>query len=248
MNSGTSLPLRIALIGYGKMGKAIEEIAVLHGHEIVLKITSKNINELDDKNLRGCDVAIEFTGPETALENIRTCINNGVPVISGSTGWLEHLPQIKKLCVEKNATFLYASNFSIGVNIFFAVNQALANLMNARPEYNVSIEEIHHTAKKDAPSGTAITLAQDIIQTISTYKKWCLAPSTSSDAIEITSKRIDPASGTHIIKYTSLVDDIEICHTAHSRKGFAHGALIAAEYVVGKKGIYTMSDVLNIDR
>jgi 4-hydroxy-tetrahydrodipicolinate reductase len=236
--------MKIALIGYGKMGKAIEEIALLKGHEIVLKISDQNLEDFTKENLQQCDVAIEFTNPESAIANMRMCIDTGVPVVCGSTGWVAQEGDIKKYCTENNGTLLYASNFSIGVNIFFEVNKKLAALMTAQKDYTVSIEEVHHTQKKDAPSGTAISLAQQIISERSDKNKWRLGNTTNADEIGITSKRIDPAPGTHYVKYTSEVDDIEIVHTAHSRKGFAMGALAAAAFLQDKKGIYNMADVL----
>jgi 4-hydroxy-tetrahydrodipicolinate reductase len=235
--------MKIALIGYGKMGKAIEEIALQKGHEIVLKISEDNLADFTKENLQLCDVAIEFTNPESAIANMRMCIDAGVPVVCGSTGWVAHESDIKKYCSEKNGTLLYASNFSIGVNIFFEVNKKLASLMATQKDYAVSVEEIHHTQKKDAPSGTAISLAQQIIDNNNNKKNWVLGNSTE-DTIGILSKRIDPAPGTHYVKYTSDVDDIEIIHTAHNRKGFATGAVVAAEYLFGKKGIFNMADVL----
>lgn len=237
--------MKIALIGYGKMGKAIEEIALEKGHSIVLKITSSNTADLTEKNLQQCDVAIEFTTPKTAVENMMLCIEAGVPVVCGSTGWYEKEESIKDYCITKNGTLLYAGNFSIGVNIFFELNKKLASLMSSRPLYKVGIEEIHHTQKKDAPSGTAITLAQQIIGERSDKTGWALNASGDNE-INIVSKREDPAPGTHHVRYTSTIDEIEIIHTARSRKGFAEGALAAAAFIAGKKGIYTMQDVLKI--
>lgn len=238
--------LKIALIGYGKMGKAIEEIALQKGHEIVLKIDADNRNELTKENLQLADVAIEFTGPENAVDNLQQCFDIGIPVVCGSTGWLEKLPDIEKYCIEKNGTFLYASNFSIGVNIFFELNKRLAVLMSKQHVYDVSIEEIHHTQKKDAPSGTAITLAEQVIRAMPRKTSWTKDLPLNSEQLYISSKRIDPAPGTHTVKYSSEVDDIEIIHTAHNRKGFAGGALLAAEFLHNKKGIFTMKDVLHI--
>jgi 4-hydroxy-tetrahydrodipicolinate reductase len=239
-------PLRIALIGYGKMGKAIEEIALTHSHVIVLKIDHENLADFTKENLTKADVAIEFTGPESALENIKKCIEWHVPVVSGSTGWTEKLPEVRSMCEQGNSALLYASNFSIGVNIFFELNRKLASLMSKRNEYSVSMEEIHHTQKKDAPSGTAITLAETIIENVEVKSGWVNSESNSPGELSIISKRIDPAAGTHSIKYSSSVDDIEIIHTAHNRKGFALGAVLAAEYIVGKKGFFSMKDVLDI--
>jgi 4-hydroxy-tetrahydrodipicolinate reductase len=238
--------MNIALIGYGKMGKAIEELALQKEHHIVLKITSQNTAELTVENLKQADVAIEFTSPQSAVNNIKTCLNAGVPVVCGSTGWLQHWDQVINYCKQKNGALLYASNFSIGVNLFFELNTYLAKLMAAHQEYNVMVEEIHHTQKKDAPSGTAITLAEQILQQINAKKRWVNMESDNQEELSIISKRIDPAPGTHTIKYTSTIDDIEITHTAHNRQGFAGGAVLAAEFLQGKKGVYTMKDVLHL--
>lgn len=238
--------MKIALIGYGKMGKAIEEIATEHGHIIPLKITTSNLADLTQKNLEQCDVAIEFTNPENAVNNMKACIDAGIPVVCGSTGWTEQEGDIKNYCLEHDGTLIYASNFSIGVNIFFQINKQLAKMMASRKEYAVSIQEIHHTQKKDAPSGTAITLAQQIIAERDDKSEWTLDNSPQQNQIGITSTRTDPAPGTHHIIYSSAVDNIEITHTAHNRKGFAAGALIAAEYIAGRKGIFTMEDVLKM--
>ncbi len=238
--------MKIVLIGYGKMGKAIEEIALQKGHEIVFKINDENLADLEKTKLQACDVAIEFTNPESAVTNMKACIDAGVPVVCGSTGWVAKENEITTYCNDKNGTLLYSSNFSIGVNIFFEINRKLAQLMRPHKEYNVAIEEIHHTQKKDAPSGTAISLAQQIISQNNSKQNWTLNATPTETEINITSKRIDPAPGTHHVKYSSVIDDIEIIHTAYSRKGFASGALIAAEFLMGKKGIFTMADVLKI--
>lgn len=238
--------MKIALIGYGKMGKAIEEIAIAKGHEIVLRIDMDNQHELTAENLSKADVAIEFTGPHSAVDNLKKLFDAGIPVVSGSTGWLEKWKEVKTYCESKNCGFIYASNYSIGVNLFFELNTYLAKLMSNHIDYEVSMEEIHHTQKKDAPSGTAITLAEQVLQHISSKQQWVNQESDNKDHLVITSKRIDPAPGTHSIKYHSTVDDIEIIHTAHSRKGFASGAVAAAEFIAGKKGIYTMKDVLGL--
>jgi 4-hydroxy-tetrahydrodipicolinate reductase len=238
--------MNIALIGYGKMGHAIESIAIEKNHKIVLAISSANQHELTEANLRKADAAIEFTNPHSAVNNVLMCINAGVPVVCGSTGWLQDWDKVATACKEKNGTLLYASNFSVGVNIFFELNKKLAMLMANRNDYHPAIEEIHHTAKKDAPSGTAITLAEQIIENIPSKNSWVNDSLAKNDEISIVSKRIDPAPGTHHVKYHSAVDDIEIIHTAHSRQGFAAGALLAAEYIFGKHGIFTMADVLNI--
>lgn len=239
--------MNIALIGYGKMGKAIEAIALQHGHTCNLKIDINSIADFTAANLALCDVAIEFTGPHSAFENISTCLDAGIPVVSGSTGWLKDWDSIKTKCETLNGTLLYASNFSVGVNIFFELNKKLAQLMSKVKGYDVSMEEIHHTQKTDAPSGTAITLAEQIIENNDGKKKWINEPSNIQDELSIISKRIDPAAGTHSIKYSSAIDDIEIIHTAHNRTGFATGAVLAAEFIAGKKGIFTMKDVLKIN-
>jgi len=238
--------MNIALIGYGKMGHAIEEIALQRGHTIVLKIGIENIDDNTIENIRKADIAIEFTGPEIAFDNIIKCIDAGVPVVSGSTGWLQRFEEAKKYCLARNGALLYASNFSVGVNIFFAINRRLAELMAAHVEYDVSVTEIHHTQKKDAPSGTAITLAEGILEKNRQIKKWVNNPTDNPQELAIISKRIDPAPGTHTINYTSAIDDIKITHTAHNRTGFATGAVLAAEFLHNKKGIYSMNDVLGI--
>ena len=236
--------MKIALIGYGKMGHAIEEIAVSRGHNIVLKVSIDNLEDNTVEKIRQADVAIEFTGPESAFGNILRCLEAGVPVVSGSTGWLDRLEDIKSDCLQRKGAFLYASNFSVGVNIFFEVNRRLAELMAPHPDYEVRITEIHHTEKKDSPSGTAISLAEQILEKIPRKKEWVNHISDNLDELEILSERIDPAPGTHRIEYSSGIDSIEITHTAHSRKGFALGAVLAAEFVKGKSGLFRMSDVL----
>ena len=238
--------MKIALIGYGKMGKTIEEIALQRGHLVVLKIDIDTLESFTKENLQPCDVAIEFTGPHSAKENILKCFDAGIPVVSGSTGWLESWNEVENYCNKKNGSLLYASNFSVGVNIFFEVNKKLAQLMKQQTGYEISLEEIHHTQKKDAPSGTAITLAEQILQEVPRKKKWVNEVSDNSEDLVIISKREDPAPGTHSIKYSSAVDDIEIIHTAHSRQGFALGAVLAAEFLYGKKGVFKMKDVLGI--
>jgi 4-hydroxy-tetrahydrodipicolinate reductase len=237
--------MRIALIGYGKMGKAIEEIAVKNGHSISLVIDLHNSSNLTKENLQKADVAIEFTTPETAMNNILKCIDAGIPVVCGTTGWLDRIGEVKEACIEKQSALLYSSNFSIGVNIFFEVNKRLAELMKNQA-YDVTVEETHHTQKKDAPSGTAITIAEQLLTELSHKKKWVNDKSSNQEELSILSHRIDPAAGTHVVKYTSPVDDIEIIHTAHNRKGFAAGAVQAAEFIKGKKGIFSMKDVLGI--
>lgn len=238
--------MKIALIGYGKMGKAIEEIALSKGHEIVLKISASNTAEFTKENIQKADVAIEFTGPHTAFENITKCIQWTVPVISGSTGWLDNFEKAKNLCEEKKGCLLYASNFSIGVNLFFEINKQVAALMEPYDNYDVSMTETHHTEKKDAPSGTAISLAEQILAQIGRKKNWVNEASREASDLIIRSERIDPAPGTHTISYDSAIDSIEITHTAHTRKGFASGALLAAEFAKQKIGIFTMKDVLGL--
>lgn len=232
--------MKIALLGYGKMGKEIEKIALERGHEIVLRKTEEN----DYSGLEDADVAIDFSIPTAATENISTCFNHNIPVVSGTTGWLEHYNDVTTLCQEKNGAFLYGSNFSVGVNLFFELNSYLAKLMSNIKEYNVSMEEIHHTQKLDAPSGTAISLAQGIIAETD-YKQWTM-DNANDNEIYIDAKRIEDVPGTHSVFYKSTVDEIEIKHTAFSRQGFALGAVIAAEWILGKKGIFTMKDVLNL--
>ena len=232
--------MRIALLGYGKMGKIIEQIAISRGHEIIIKATKDT-----DYNITESDVAIEFSVPDAAVKNISNCINNNVPVVSGTTGWLENYNDMVALCNEKGSAFLYASNFSLGVNIFFELNKQLAKMMNQFDQYNVKIEEIHHTQKLDKPSGTAITLADGIIEEHQGYNNWALEESKNS-TIAIDAKRIPEVPGTHIITYSSEVDTISISHEAHNREGFALGAVLAAEWILNKKGVFSMKDVLNI--
>ena len=238
--------MKIALIGYGKMGKAIEEIAVGKGHEIVLKLDISNPEDFTTDNLAKCDVAIEFTSPHSAVENLKKCFAAGLPVVCGSTGWLAKWDEIANDCNQNNGSLVYASNYSIGVNLFFELNTYLAELMNKYSDYEVSLDEIHHTQKKDSPSGTAITLAEQVLAGIPRKKQWVNHLSDNEDDLEIISERIDPAPGTHKIKYHSAIDDIEIIHTAHNRKGFAGGAVLAAVFIVGKKGIYDMKQVLGL--
>tara|TARA_R110002072_G_scaffold1587_1_gene13223 strand:+ start:17146 stop:17847 length:702 start_codon:yes stop_codon:yes gene_type:complete len=232
--------MKIALLGYGKMGKTIERLASGKGHTVVFK-SSSNSSEGD---IELADVAIEFSTPETAVANLKKCFELNIPVVSGTTGWLEHYDEIIKLCEQRNGSFLYASNFSVGVNLFFNLNRYLAKLMQPWDEYKVSIEEIHHTEKKDAPSGTAITIAEGIIEN-SAKKTWNL-DAKSEEEINIVAKRIADVKGTHIVSYDSEIDKIEIKHEAHSRDGFAIGAIIAAQWLQNKKGVHTMKDVLGI--
>jgi 4-hydroxy-tetrahydrodipicolinate reductase len=238
--------MNIALIGYGKMGKAIEEIAIARGHNITLRISSSNQHEMTPDNLRMTDVAIEFTNPEVAKENVMKCLNAGVSVVCGSTGWNEGVPQAKMKAMDMGKAFLVASNFSVGVNIFFEVNKLLAKLMNDQHDYNITVEETHHTQKKDAPSGTAITIAEQILDNMDRKKHWAKEHTDNPDAFPIIAHRIENVPGTHNVKYRSEIDEIEIIHTAHNRKGFALGAVLAAEYINGKTGVFTMQDVLGI--
>lgn len=226
------------------MGKTIDKMATEQGHEIVLKFDVDNFDEFTIENIRKADVAIEFTRPEGAADNIKKCILAGVPVVCGTTGWLDKKPELNALCVEKGSAFFYASNYSVGVNIFFALNKFLAKMMNEQPQYKLETEEIHHTQKLDAPSGTSITLAEGIIENITRKKDWVNEASTAAHKVPIISKRIEKVPGTHSIHYQSVIDDIEIKHTAHSRAGFAGGAIQAAEWIIGKKGIFGMSDML----
>lgn len=230
--------MKIALLGYGKMGKTIERLAAERGHEIVLKITE----DIDKADLHKADVAIDFSVPDAAFKNITTCFGNQVPVVSGTTGWLGKYDEAVKRCRENNSAFIYASNFSLGVNLFFELNRNLAKLMNKFPEYKVAIEEVHHIQKLDAPSGTAITLAEQIVQH-SAKTGWKLDVAAENE-IPVTAKRIENVPGTHTISYDSDVDTIKIEHVAHSRDGFALGAIIAAEWLQYKKGVYSMKDVL----
>lgn len=238
--------MKIALIGYGKMGHMIEEIALQRGHEVVLKIDINNQQDFNKENVSKADVAIEFTGPESAFNNVMKCLQFGVPTVTGSTGWNNKIEEAKSYCKENNGSFLQTSNFSIGVNIFFEVNKMLAKLMASQPEYDVTMREIHHTAKKDAPSGTAVTLAEQILSNLPRKTNWVNQSAENKEQLSIISERIDPAPGTHYVKYSSEVDDIEIIHTAHSRKGFALGAVLAAEHISDKKGIFSMKDVLHL--
>jgi 4-hydroxy-tetrahydrodipicolinate reductase len=232
--------MKIALLGYGRMGKEIEKIAISRGHEIVIK---KDVGAIIDITL--ADVAIDFSVPDSAFNNISNCIQNNVPVISGTTGWLEKYEEVVALCKNEKGAFMYASNFSLGVNIFFELNKKFAKMMHTLEDYNISIEEIHHTKKLDAPSGTAITLAEGIIEN-SSKENWELGTNTSEENISIAAKRIPEVPGTHTVLYASDIDSIEIKHTAHSRQGFALGAVVAAEWILGKTGVFSMKDVLNI--
>ena len=235
--------MRIALLGYGKMGKVVERIALARGHKVVLKI-DKNSGPY---NIQLADVAIDFSAPEAAVGNISECLDNGVPIVSGTTGWLDAYDSIVNLCTERDGAFLYASNFSLGMNIFFALNRKLARVLNKQDGYKARIHEIHHAQKLDAPSGTAISLAQGIIEE-SNYENWALVDSDdfANDKINISAERRGEVPGTHTVAYSSEADKIEITHEAFNREGFGLGAVMAAEWLRGKTGIYTMNDVLNI--
>jgi 4-hydroxy-tetrahydrodipicolinate reductase len=247
--------MKIALLGYGKMGRIIEKIATDRKHEIVLKIATDNQHELTAENLQMADVAIEFSTPATALTNIAKCFEAGIPVIVGTTGWLSQLPQVKEQCEQVDGSLLYGTNFSVGVNIFFHVNKVLAKLMNNYPYYDVQVEEIHHTQKLDAPSGTAITIAEGIIDNLDTKKEWLNVltadgaettdDNVKNDQLLIESFRINSVPGTHTVIYDSEVDSIEFKHTAHNRNGFALGAVLAAEWLKDKKGFHSVEDMFD---
>ncbi len=238
--------MKIAMIGYGKMGKEIEKIAHSRGHEVALKIDVDNQEELTVENLRRCDVAIEFTVPSSAVNNYNICFEAGIPVVSGTTGWLGKKEEVYQKCKETDGTFFYGSNFSIGVNLFFALNRKLASLMAEHQEYNVEMTEVHHTQKLDSPSGTAISLAGDIIRILPGKTDWVNNREPGGNELNIRSERRDEVPGIHSVKYDSDADYIEITHSAKSRKGFALGAVLAAEYCLENKGILSMNDLLNL--
>jgi 4-hydroxy-tetrahydrodipicolinate reductase len=233
--------MKILLIGYGKMGKTIEGIATQRGNEIVGRMdVGNNLQDFTE----AVDVAIEFTQPEAAVKNLKTCFDKGIPVVCGTTGWGHQQAEVEAYCKSKNGTLLYSSNFSLGVNIFFKLNEYLARIMQTYPQYEVSIDETHHTQKKDAPSGTAISLAKGVLKNITRKTEWTLGKTDNNNQLAIHSFRVDPAPGTHVVRYQSAIDDVEITHTAHSREGFALGAVVVAEWLAGKKGIFTMDDFL----
>ncbi|MBK7035838.1 MAG: 4-hydroxy-tetrahydrodipicolinate reductase [Bacteroidetes bacterium] len=239
--------MKIVLIGYGKMGKAIEEIvSAVENLDIVLIIDKDNVNELTKENLQKADVAIEFTTPKTAVQNIHTCVDAGIPVVVGTTGWYDNLEAVTEYVLANNGSIVHATNFSIGVNIFFEINKILAEIMRDQPQYDVAIEETHHTQKLDAPSGTAITLAERILSKLKTKNSWVNNKTSIKEELEIISHRIENVPGTHEVIYSSEADEIKLIHTARSRKGFAEGALLAAKWIQDKKGIFTMKDVLGI--
>lgn len=234
--------MNIAIIGYGKMGKIIEEIALQRKHNVVLKLTSKDKWNASTLSHHKVDVAIEFTTPHSAVSNILQCFDANVPVVVGTTGWYEHLDKVKKICLEKNQTLLYASNFSIGVNLFFKINDYVASLLSKYNAYDVNVLEVHHSQKKDAPSGTAISIANQLLTHYLQKNKWSLKK--EKDSIFISARRIDDEKGYHAVHYQSDVDSIQITHQAYSRKGFALGAVLAAEFLKNKNGIFQMKDVL----
>lgn len=236
--------MRVAILGYGKMGRAIQQILIARGHEIVLTIDKDNTGELTCENLQKADVAIEFSAPMAAYGNIIACIEAGVPVVCGTTAWLDKYNEVVELCKAKNSAFFYASNYSVGVNLFFKVNEYLSKLMNRFTEYDVTLSEIHHTQKLDAPSGTAVTLAEGIINNIDRKNDWHLGTTTTADLLEVTAQRRSIVPGTHTIVWESEVDKITLEHEAKSRQGFAVGAVLAAEFLCGKKGVYTMDDLM----
>ncbi|MCW3127364.1 MAG: dapB [Bacteroidetes bacterium] len=242
--------MKFALIGYGKMGKTIEQVITDQnkGDEIVLKISDDNLHELTIDNLKKADVAIEFTRPDAAIANINICFDAGVPVVVGTTAWLDKLDEVSKTCEAKNGALFYAPNFSIGVNIFFEINRKLAAIMDAQPQYDVSIEEIHHTEKLDAPSGTAIRAAEVIMQSLKRKSVWRLAGAIHSNepnALLITAKREPHVPGTHVVTYSSDADEMQVIHQAKTRRGFAEGAVMAARWLKGREGVYEMKDLLS---
>jgi 4-hydroxy-tetrahydrodipicolinate reductase len=249
--------MKIALLGYGKMGKMIEQVALERQHEIVLKIDHDNLYDLTLENLQKADVAIEFSTPHTVLGNIKICFDAGVPIVVGATGWYDQLQDVKKECLNRNSALIYASNFSVGVNIFFHINKMLAKVMNRFPNYEIQVEEIHHTQKMDAPSGTAITIAEGIIENIPVKEAWVNVVSgqvnddspvmITPNQLLIESHRIENVPGTHTVVYDSEVDTIEFKHTAHNRSGFALGAVLAAEWIKERKGFFTAADLFNFN-
>ncbi len=239
--------MRILLIGYGKMGKAIEQVALRRGHYIAYKIDLSNSASLATIYPQTIDVAIEFSQPEAAYDNISQCLSQGIPVIAGTTGWLAQKEALDAYCQAQQGTFFYASNFSLGMNILFKVNTLLAQLMDHHPEYEVTIEEIHHLEKQDTPSGTAITLAEGIVKKMRHKRAWKLSPADTEDTVSIVAKREKDVLGTHTVTYTTLLDTLELRHTAHSRESFALGAILVAEWIQDKQGILGMEDFLQLD-
>ena len=237
--------LKIILIGYGRMGREIEKAALGRGHQVVLQLDKDNQDQFTPQNLKQGDVAIEFSVPDAAYENIISCFDAGIPVVSGTTGWLDKFYDVRRKCLETENAFFYASNFSIGVNLFFQINKHLARIMDKYSNYDVRIEETHHKHKLDAPSGTAVTLAESIIQEMHRKQNWTKDQASNSSDIPVHSIREDEVPGIHKVQYQSEFDEIEIKHSAKSREGFALGAVMAAEFIAGKKGIYSMEDLLN---
>lgn len=236
--------MKAAIIGYGKMGREIEKILLKRGHEAGLIIDVDNAGDLNAEKMKGIDVAIEFTTPDTALGNIKKCLEIGVPVVCGTTAWTAHLPEVKELCRQKDGAFFYAPNYSIGVNILFELNRRLAAMMNRFPEYDVTVEEVHHTQKKDAPSGTAVLIADDIVSALDRKKEWVGCTTTEPDELEVLAVRRSVVPGIHTITYESPEDTVTISHAAKNRVGLATGAVLAAEFLAGKKGVYSMNDLL----
>jgi 4-hydroxy-tetrahydrodipicolinate reductase len=238
--------MKLVLLGYGKMGREIEKTALERGHEIALVIDAFNLKDLTTGNLKKADVAVDFSTPGSAYQNILKCFEAGIPAVCGTTGWMDHLDEVKDECRRQGQTFFYASNFSLGVNLFFALNKYLAEIMDAVTGYDVGIKEIHHVHKLDAPSGTAITLANDLITALHGKEKWELNRQSDGTVIPVTSVREDEIPGTHIITWDSSVDRIEISHEAKNRRGLALGAVLAAEFILGKKGVYSMQDMIKL--
>jgi len=236
--------MKVAILGYGKMGHIIEKIALERGHKISLKINQNNIDELNIENLKKADVVIDFSTPESAKTNIILSIDANKPIISGTTGWLNNYKEVKDYCIKNNGAFIYASNFSLGVNLFFELNKNLAKLMKKHQQYQINLTEIHHSEKLDTPSGTAISLAEQIISESNIKNKWTLNPKNSNEELKIDAQRKGNITGVHNVNYSSEIDSISIIHEAHSRDGFALGAVIAAEWILRKKGVFSMHDVL----
>ena len=238
--------MNLLLIGYGKMGKTIEQLALAKGYNIVGKIDHTSAGNLSEFTAKNTDVAIEFTHPDSAFDNISYCLNNNIPVVSGSTGWLDRFAEARELCNNKQGSLFYASNFSIGVNLFFHFNEYIATKMKEYPEYEVAIREIHHTQKVDKPSGTAITTAEGILKSYPNLQGWADAEKPEPNKIPIQCDRTENVIGTHMVRYASEIDEMELSHVAHSRTGFAAGALLAAEWLHSKKGVFGMKDLLNL--
>ena len=239
--------MNIVLMGYGKMGKVIERVAQSRGHNIVARIDLDNRQEFDNLSASQIDAVIEFSHPSSAFQNVKSCLEKGVPVVCGTTGWLEQKPDIEALTIKNNGAFFWSSNYSIGVNLFFELNKKLAQLMSPQKQYSVSTTEIHHTEKKDSPSGTAITIAERIIENYPEKTQWINNEIPAENEVAIWSAREGKVPGTHIVKYISDIDQIEISHVAHGREGFALGAVIAAEWIVGEKGVFGMKELLSLE-